>query len=111
MQVDGENDEGSDGVHLNAEGTGLMVGGRECKPGDCIYLAPATFDQAAEVAEDDSAAQVPEYAAKGRFHKGGGNAGLRAWCIARISQLGAPKASGKQSKQVLHILKLVAPSL
>lgn len=87
-------------MRLAADGDSLMIGDQECRQGDCIYLAPTTFDQAAAVTNDASAAQVPEYAAKGRYHKGGGNAGLRAWCIARISQLHGAAASGKPNKQV-----------
>ncbi len=101
LQTDeSESDEDPSTARLTANGAVLTINGQECKPGDCIYLAPSTFDQAEGAAEDASTAQVPDYAAKGRYHKGGGNAGLRAWCIARISQLGGVKASGKQSSQV-----------
>ena len=100
LQVDDVDDEESNNVQLAADGNSLVIRNQTCRRGDCIYLAPTTFDQAATVAQDASAAQVPDYAAKGRYHKGGGNAGLRAWCIARMSQLTSSKANGKQAKQV-----------
>ena len=42
---------------------------------------------------------MPEYAAKGRFHKGGGNSGLRAMGIARLVSLPGV-GSGDKPKQV-----------
>ena len=47
---------------------------------------------------------MPEYAAKGRFHKGGGNSGLRAMGIARLISL-PNVGSGAQPKQVGPWLK------
>lgn len=45
--------------------------------------------------------QVPAYAAKGRFHKGGANAGLRAFGIARIVSLSQP--AGKKAKDAVRL--------
>ena len=41
---------------------------------------------------------MPDYVAKGRFHKGGGNAGLRAMGIARLCSL-PNVGAGRQPKQ------------
>ncbi|KAK9839548.1 hypothetical protein WJX84_003539, partial [Apatococcus fuscideae] len=105
LQVEDDEEEEPSRIRISPEGNSLMIGDQECRQGDCIYMAPTTFDQAAGIAQDTSAVQVPEYAAKGRYHKGGGNAGLRAWCIARISQLTAAKGVGKQAKQNKVLVK------
>ena len=48
---------------------------------------------------EETGAAVPEYAAKGRYHKGGTNAGLRAHGIAQLVRLPG-NSSGRKSKQV-----------
>ena len=50
--------------------------------GDCFYVPPDTFDQI----EDPNALkpEMPAYLARSRFHKGGANAGLRAFGVAKL---------------------------
>lgn len=45
---------------------------------------------------------MPEYAAKGRFHKGGGNSGLRAMGIARLVSLPGVGSSDKPKQVCQH---------
>ncbi|KAK9918243.1 hypothetical protein WJX75_002529 [Coccomyxa subellipsoidea] len=72
----------------------VAKGGVTYGPGDCIFVHPQTFDALEDDAAD--APEVPAYAAKGRFHKGGANVGLRAFGIARIVGLAQP--AGKKAK-------------
>ena len=73
-----------------AEG-GFVRGGVTYKVGDCFYVPPDTFEQI----EDPDAVkpEVPAYVAKSRFHKGGANAGLRAFGVAKLLSL--KKAQGQ----------------
>ena len=59
--------------------------------GDCFYVDPDTFDQIEDV--DAVKPEVPAYVAKSRFHKGGANAGLRAFGVAKL--LGLKKTQGQ----------------
>ncbi len=59
--------------------------------GDCFYINPHTFDQIEDV--DAMKPEVPAYVAKSRFHKGGANAGLRAFGVAKL--LGLKKTQGQ----------------
>jgi hypothetical protein len=45
--------------------------------------------------------EVPAYAAKGRFHKGGANRGLRAFGVAKIIAL-AQTGGKKKVRNLLH---------
>ncbi|BDA51554.1 DNA (cytosine-5)-methyltransferase 1B [Coccomyxa sp. Obi] len=72
----------------------VAVGGTTYGPGDCIFVHPHTFNALEDESEDTP--EVPAYAAKGRFHKGGANAGLRAFGIACIVGLARP--AGKKAK-------------
>jgi hypothetical protein len=57
----------SRGPSYDAAKKELRVDGVVVQPGDFLYLEPCTFDQL-EAATADLGA-VPDYAAKGRFHK------------------------------------------
>lgn len=61
--------------------------------GDHVFLESQALDQlpGAEECPDN----VPEYAAKGRYHKGGTNAGLRAHGIAQLVRLPGSTAHRK----------------
>lgn len=65
----------------------------ECRVGDCFYVPPDTFDQVEN--PDEVKPELPAYLAKSRFHKGGANAGLRAFGIAKL--LGLKKTQGQAS--------------
>ena len=54
-----------EGVSLSADGQSLIKDGVQYSVGDQVYVHPETFDQL----EQTALAEVPEYAAKGRFHK------------------------------------------
>ena len=54
-----------DGVTLSADGQTLIKDGVSYRVGDQVYVHPETFDQLEQAAQ----AEVPDYAAKGRFHK------------------------------------------
>ncbi len=62
--------------------------------GDCFYVSPDTFDQIED--PDALKPEVPAYLAKSRFHKGGANAGLRAFGVAKL--LAVQKADGQASE-------------
>ena len=64
-----------------------------CRVGDCFYVSPDTFDQIED--PDALKPEVPAYLAKSRFHKGGANAGLRAFGVAKL--LAVQKADGQAS--------------
>ena len=57
--------EAPEGVSISSDGQVLIKDGVEYRVGDHVYVHPNTFDQLQQAA----AAEVPEYAAKGRFHK------------------------------------------
>lgn len=77
----------------------VAKGGVTYGPGDCIFVHSHTFDALEDESEDTP--KVPAYAAKGRFHKGGANAGLRAFGIARIVGLARP--AGKKAKNSVRL--------
>ena len=54
-----------EGVSLSVDGQILMKDGVQYSVGDQVYVHPDTFDQLEQTAQ----AEVPDYAAKGRFHK------------------------------------------
>ena len=54
-----------EGVSLSADGQSLMKDGVQYSVGDQVYVLPEVFDQL----EQTALAAVPDYAAKGRFHK------------------------------------------
>lgn len=54
-----------EGVSLSADGQSLIKDGVHYNVGDQVYLHPDTFDHLEQAAQ----AEVPDYAAKGRFHK------------------------------------------
>ena len=85
-----------EGWHLDGEA--LVKDGVTYKPGDFLFLSPGTLD----ALEDAAAAALPvaEYAAKGRFHKGGANAGLRAYGIAQLLRVLPPADGKKKAKKV-----------
>ena len=91
-----EEKEGEEGWRLDGEA--LVKDGVTFRPGDFLFLTPGTLD----ALEDAAAAALPvaEYAAKGRFHKGGANAGLRAYGIAQLLRVLAPADSKKKAKKV-----------
>ena len=55
----------SEGVSISSDGQVLTKDGAEYRIGDHVYVHPDTFDQL----EQAATAEVPDYAAKGRFHK------------------------------------------
>lgn len=57
--------EPSEGISMSSDGTVLTKDGVEYRVGDHVYLHPDSFDQM----EQAATAEVPDYAAKGRFHK------------------------------------------
>lgn len=57
--------EAAEGVSQSTDGKVLIKDGAEYRVGDHVYLHPETFDQL----EQAATAEVPDYAAKGRFHK------------------------------------------
>ena len=54
-----------EGVSISSDGDVLTKDGVEYRIGDHVYVHPDTFDQL----EQAATAEVPDYAAKGRFHK------------------------------------------
>ena len=54
-----------EGSSLLADGQSLIKDGVQYSVGDQVYVHPETFDQL----EQTALAEVPDYAAKGRFHK------------------------------------------
>ena len=54
-----------EGISVSADGKTLTVDGVAYTVGDHVYVHPETFDQLEQAAQ----AEVPDYAAKGRFHK------------------------------------------
>ena len=55
------------GTSMSADGKTLIKDGVSYQVGDQVYVHPETFDQLEQAAQ----AEVPDYAAKGRFHKVG----------------------------------------
>ena len=53
------------GTSMSADGKSLIKDGVSYQVGDQVYVHPETFDQLEQAAQ----AEVPDYAAKGRFHK------------------------------------------
>ena len=93
MQEEADEDAEEGAATKTAEG-GFVRGGVTYRVGDCFYVPPDTFEQI----EDPDAVkpEVPAYVAKSRFHKGGANAGLRAFGVAKL--LGLKKTQGQVSK-------------
>ena len=60
-----EDDSEEEGSIVSADGNTLTVDGVSYAVGDHVYVLPETFDQLEQAAQ----AEVPDYAAKGRFHK------------------------------------------
>ncbi len=58
-----------EGTNMSADGKTLLKDGVSYQVGDQVYVHPETFDQLEQAAQ----AEVPDYAAKGRFHKVRGN--------------------------------------
>ena len=74
----------SEGTSMSADGKTLIKGGVSYKVGDQVYVHPETFDQLEQAAQ----AEVPDYAAKGRFHKASCKAVLSCtWFAFIISAL------------------------
>ena len=90
MQEEADEDAEEGAATKNAQG-GFVKGGVTYRVGDCFYVPPDTFEQI----EDPDAVkpEVPAYVAKSRFHKGGANAGLRAFGVAKL--LGLKKTQGQ----------------
>ena len=113
MQEEADEDAGEGAATKTAEG-GFVRGGVTYRVGDCFYVPPDTFEQI----EDPDAVkpEVPAYVAKSRFHKGGANAGLRAFGVAKL--LGLKKTQGQVSKRIgalqcnisLDAVQLTAPA-
>lgn len=59
--------------------------GETYSKGDFVFLMPGVFDELQNAG--GLSGQVAEYASKGRFHKGGANAGLRPYGIAQLRGL------------------------
>lgn len=55
------------GVSMCDNGSTLVKDGVKYQPGDYVYVHPLTFDQVEGASATENS--VPEYAAKGRFHK------------------------------------------
>lgn len=55
----------TEGTSMSADGKTLIKDGVSYQVGDQVYVHPDTFDQLEQAAQ----AEVPDYAAKGRFHK------------------------------------------
>ena len=93
MQEEADEDAEEGAATKTAEG-GFVRGGATYRVGDCFYVPPDTFEQV----EDPDAVkpEVPSYVAKSRFHKGGANAGLRAFGVAKL--LGLKKTQGQVRK-------------
>ena len=95
MQGEADEDAEEGAATKTAEG-GFVRGGVTYRVGDCFYVPPDTFKQI----EDPDAVkpEVPAYVAKSRFHKGGANAGLRAFGVAKL--LGLKKTQGQVSQPI-----------
>ena len=95
VQEEADEDAEEGAATKTAEG-GFIRGGVTYRVGDCFYVPPDNFEQI----EDPDAVkpEVPAYVAKSRFHKGGANAGLRAFGVAKL--LGLKKTQGQVSKPV-----------
>lgn len=86
-----------EGISLTADGNGLLKDGQEYRKGDFVFLRPNTLDQ---LEEANTAAEPAEYASKGRFHKGGANAGLLPYGIAQLLSIARDAAGGKCARKV-----------
>ena len=61
------------GTSMSADGKTLIKDGVSYQVGDQVYVHPETFDQLEQAAQ----AEVPDYAAKGRFHKVCGTSSMK----------------------------------
>lgn len=77
------------GVRRAAGGDGFVRDDRDFPSGCCMYLASHVFEPLAGASEEK---EVASYAAKGRFHKGGSNSGLRPWGVCQLLEVLEPKA-------------------
>ena len=93
MQEEADKNAEESAAIKTAEG-GFTRGGVTYRTGDCFYVPPDTFEQIEDL--DAVKPEVPAYVAKSRFHKGGANAGLRAFGVAKL--LGLKKTQGQVSK-------------
>ena len=75
--------EPSEGVSMSSDGKVLTKDGVEYRVGDHVYLHPDSFDQM----EQAATAEVPDYAAKGRFHKVSEGCCHLACCLHDLSAL------------------------
>ncbi len=69
------------GTSMSADGKTLIKDGVSYQVGDQVYVHPETFDQLDQAAQ----AEVPDYAAKGRFHKVGSTL-LTKWLVSWASR-------------------------
>ena len=86
---------GDEDVIRVTSATSFTRGGRQYSVGDCVYVDSTALDQLPEAEQRPD--NVPDYAAKGRYHKGGANAGLRAHGVARLVRL----PGGRGARQVM----------
>ena len=96
-----EEEEEDAGIAFTADGQGLVKEGITYAKGDFVFLTPGTLDELEDAASE--ANPVAEYAAKGRFHKGGANAGLRPYGIAQLLRVQPAAAGKKAAKKVLPL--------
>ena len=79
----------------------MVIDGVVYHTGDFVFLRPGVFDELQDA--NGASGQVADYASKGRFHKGGANAGLRPYGIAQLIGLNAFSCKKKASK-VKHLV-------
>lgn len=83
----------------------LVKDGIEYRLGDFVFVKPGVFDELQHAGT--SAAQIAEYAAKGRFYKGGTNTGLRPYGVAQLVSFGKNKDS-KKAERVSPVQLIIA---
>ena len=96
----------AEGTSMSVDGKTLIRDGVSYQVGDQVYVHPDTFDQLEQAAQ----AEVPDYAAKGRFHKVSSSAaftGVFVLCMAEQLML-AKLAVGDIPSVVDDMQKLAA---
>ena len=73
----------TEGTSISADGKTLIKDGVSYQVGDQVYVHPDTFDQLEQAAQ----AEVPDYAAKGRFHKVSSSTALTSVHVFFVDEL------------------------
>jgi hypothetical protein len=92
-----EEKRGAEGISLTLDGDGLIIDEVVYRAGEFVFLRPGVLDQLKDAG--GAVVPLPDYLAKGRFHQGGANAGLRPYGIAQLVQIGAPQGKKTNVKK------------